>query len=133
MPVTLKSTNLKDLHLREKVNLERALKFEDRVSGHFVTGHVDGLGVIRSKKIISQNTVLEISVDKDLIKYISGKGSVAVDGISLTVGQVKGNVFSVYLIPHTLNNTTLGFKGHSAKVNIEVDMMAKQLAALLPR
>lgn len=133
MPATLNSTNLKDLRLREKVNLERALKLGDRVSGHFVAGHVDGVGIIRSKRIISQNTVLEISANKDLMKYISAKGSVAVDGISLTVGQIKGNVFSVYLIPHTLNNTTLGFKGHSAQVNIEVDIMARQLAALLPR
>jgi riboflavin synthase len=133
MPTTLSQTTLKDLRLREKVNLERALRSGDPVSGHFVAGHIDGIGIIRSKKILSQNTALEISVDKNLVKYISDKGSIAVDGISLTVGQVRGNVFSVNLIPHTIDNTTLKFKGHSAKVNIEVDMMAKQLAALLRR
>ncbi|MDP3142398.1 MAG: riboflavin synthase [Candidatus Omnitrophota bacterium] len=131
MAETLKNTTLGDLRLREKVNLERALKFSDRVNGHFVSGHIDAVGVIRSKKIVSQNTIFEIGVDKKLVKYISPKGSIAVDGISLTIGEVKGNGFSVYLIPHTLKNTTLGFKSHSDKVNIEVDMTAKQLDSLL--
>jgi riboflavin synthase len=103
----------------------------DRISGHFVSGHIDGIGIIRNKKIISQNTIFEIGADKRIMKYISPKGSIAVDGISLTVGEVKGNRFSVYLIPHTLKNTTLGFKSHSGKVNIEVDMTAKQLDSLL--
>jgi len=131
MSETLKKTNLGDLKLRERVNLERALRFSDRVSGHLVSGHIDGVGIIRSKKILSRNTVFDIVIDKGLLKYLSPKGSVSVDGISLTVGEIKGNVFSVYIIPHTLKNTTLGFKGHSAKVNIEVDMMAKQLDSLL--
>lgn len=131
MAETLQKTTLENLRLREKVNLERALKFSDRVSGHFVSGHIDAVGVIRSKKIVLQNTIFEIGVDKRIMKYISPKGSIAVDGISLTIGEVKGNGFSLYLIPHTLKNTTLGFKSHSDKVNIEVDMMAKQLDSLL--
>jgi riboflavin synthase len=133
MPETLNHTNLKDLKLWERVNLERALRLDDRVSGHLVSGHIDGIGIIRDKRIMAQNTVFEISIDKKLIKYISPKGSVAIDGISLTIGEVRGNIFRVYLIPHTLKNTTLGFKGHSAKVNIEVDMTAKQLEALLQK
>lgn len=131
MAETLNNTTLKDLKLKERVNIERALRFDERVGGHFVLGHVDGVGVIRNKRVIAQNTIFEISVVKDLFKYIVFKGSVAVDGISLTVGEVKGNTFSVYLIPHTLKKTTLGFKGHSARVNIEVDMLAKQLDSFL--
>jgi riboflavin synthase len=126
MPATLKSTNLGVLRLSEKVNLERSLKVGERVSGHFVLGHIDCIGIIRKKGIASGNMVFEIAIPNEFIKYCLPKGSVALDGISLTIQKKESNSFSVYIIPHTLKNTTLDFKGPSGKVNIEFDMLAKR-------
>lgn len=126
MPETFKITNLGLLRISAKVNLERSLKIGDRLSGHFVTGHVDCVGIIRKKKYIGGNLCFEIAVSGDYLKYILPKGSVAVDGISLTVVEKRSNTLSVYIIPHTLKNTTLGFKGPSDKVNIEFDILAKK-------
>ncbi|MFH1640941.1 MAG: riboflavin synthase [Candidatus Omnitrophota bacterium] len=126
MPLTFEGTNLKFLGIKDKVNLERALKLGERLSGHFVTGHVDCIGIIRSKSYSQDNLVFEITVPNEFMKYILEKGSVALDGISLTVAGRKSNTFSVYIIPHTLKNTTLGFKGPSDKVNIEFDILAKR-------
>ncbi|MBM3249277.1 MAG: riboflavin synthase [Candidatus Omnitrophica bacterium] len=126
MPETLKLTNLGSLKACDKVNLERSLKLGDRVSGHFVTGHVDCTGIIRRKGYAAGNLGFEISVPASFMKYILPKGSVAVDGISLTVARKTATTFSAYIIPHTLKNTTLGFKGPSDKVNIEFDILAKR-------
>lgn len=126
MPETLKVTNLGFLRLLDKVNLERSLKIGDRLSGHFVTGHIDCMGIIRRKKYTGGNLCFEISVSDKSLKYILPKGSVAVDGISLTIADKKSNTFAVYIIPHTLKNTTLGFKNPSDKVNIEFDILAKK-------
>jgi len=126
MPETLKLTNLGSLRITEKVNLERALKLGDRLSGHFVTGHVDCLGLVRKKTYFKNNLSFEIATPPEFMKYILPKGSVAVDGISLTVVDKKSNTFSVYLIPHTIANTTLGLKGPSDKVNVEFDILAKR-------
>lgn len=127
MAQTLNSTNIKDLKLQDKVNLERALRADGRFNGHLVLGHVDGVGIIRRKTVVAGNTALEIAIEKDLAKYLIPKGSIAVDGVSLTIGKITGNVFAVYLIPHTLDNTNLGGKSASAKVNIEIDMLAKRI------
>jgi riboflavin synthase len=129
MPQTLKVTNLGLLRLKDKVNLEPSLKVGDRLSGHFVTGHVDCIGIIRSKRFISGNLSFEISVPTQYIKYCIPKGSICVDGISLTLVENKSSTFNVYIIPHTFKSTTLGFKGPSDKVNIEFDILAKQAAA----
>ena len=126
MPETLKITNLGILRINEKVNLERSLKVGDRVSGHFVLGHIDCLGIIRRKAIVSGNLAFEITIPVGFIKYCLPKGSVAIDGISLTIQEKRANFFSVYIIPHTLKNTTLSFKGPSDKVNVEFDMLAKR-------
>lgn len=126
MPQTLKLTNLGLLRISDKINLERALKVGDRISGHFVTGHIDAIGIIRKKAYISNNLCFEIAVAPQFMKYIFPRGSVAVDGISLTIVDKKSSAFTVYIIPHTLKNTTLGFKGPSDKVNIEFDILAKQ-------
>jgi len=126
VPETIKVTNLKDLEAADKVNLERSLKVGDRVSGHFVLGHIDCVGLIRKKGYISGNLTFEIAVSPEFIKYCLPKGSVSVDGISLTIAGKKSNVFSVYIIPHTLNNTTLSFKGPSDKVNVEFDLLVKK-------
>jgi riboflavin synthase len=126
MPVTSEGTNLSFLSIKDKVNLERALKLGERLSGHFVTGHIDCLGIIRKKNYSGDNLIFEIAVPNKFMKYILGKGSVALDGISLTIADRRSNTFSVYIIPHTLKNTTLGFKGPSDKVNIEFDILAKR-------
>jgi len=125
MPETLKVTNLSLLKVLDKVNLERSLKVGERISGHFVSGHVDCAGLIRRKGYLNANMAFEISVPTEFLKYLLPRGSIAVDGISLTIASIKSNTFLVYIIPHTLKNTTLGFKGPSDKVNIEFDLLTK--------
>ena len=127
MPETMRVTNLGLLKTGEKINLERSLKMNDRVSGHFVTGHIDCLGIVRKKMHLSGNPAFEIAVPTEFCKYILPKGSIAVDGISLTVMAKKSNTFSVYIIPHTFKNTTFSFKVPSDKVNIEFDILAKSV------
>ncbi len=126
IPETSRLTNLGALRVAEKVNLERSLKVGDRLSGHFVTGHVDCIGLIRKKNYINNNLCFVIAIPGEFIKYCISRGSIAVDGISLTLVTKKSDTFTVYMIPHTLGNTTLGFKGPSDKVNIEFDILAKR-------
>jgi len=126
IPQTLKVTNLGLLGLSDKVNLECSLKIGDRLSGHFVTGHIDCIGVIRKKNYISNNLCFQIAVPIEFIKYCVPCGSIAVDGISLTLVNTRSNTFTVYIIPHTFKNTTLRLKGPSDKVNIEFDILAKR-------
>lgn len=126
MPETLRITNLGTLKISGKVNLERSLKVGGRVSGHFVTGHIDCAGSIRKKGYSNGNLCFEIAVPGEFMGYVLPKGSISIDGISLTIVNKKSNTFSVYIIPHTLKNTTLGFKGPSDKVNIEFDILSKQ-------
>lgn len=126
MAQTAAATNIGGLRTSQKVNLERSLRVGDRVSGHFVAGHADCVAIIRSKRYIKGNLAFEIAVGPQWARYIIPKGSIAVDGISLTISAHRSNMVSVYIIPHTLKNTTLGFKGPSDKVNIEFDMMAKK-------
>ena len=128
MPETMKVTNLGLARTGEKVNLERSLRMSDRVSGHFVTGHIDCLGIVRKKIYKEGNLAFEIAVPAQFFQYILPKGSIAVDGISLTVMEKKSNIFTVYVIPHTLINTTFNFKGPSDKVNVEFDILAKRTA-----
>jgi len=130
MPESLSATNLGSLRTGEKINLERSLMIGERLSGHFVTGHVDCIGVIRKKTRVSNNLGFEIAVKPEFMKFILIKGSVSVDGISLTIMKRESNTFWVYIIPHTLKNTTLGFKGPSDKVNIEFDILAKRAVAV---
>jgi riboflavin synthase len=125
---TLRSTNLGHLRISERVNLERSLKVGDRLSGHFVTGHIDCIGIIRKKINHGQDLSFAINVPREFIKYCIPKGSIAVDGISLTLAEAKSDTFCVYIIPHTFKNTTLRFKGPSSKVNIEFDILAKRVA-----
>ena len=127
MKETLQKTTLGSIKTARVVNLERALKPTGRLGGHFVQGHVDGIGVIKSKKTLPNYLRYEITVPKNLTRYIVPKGSVAIDGVSLTVGEVNANVFSTYLIPHTLDVTTLQSKKAGDKVNIETDILAKYI------
>ena len=128
IPETLKLTNLGRLRIAERVNLERSLKITDRLSGHFVSGHVDCLGIIRKKNYFCGSFVLQINIPLQFMKYCLPRGSIALDGISLTLAESRGSTISVYLIPHTLKNTTLGFKGPSDRVNVEFDLLAKSTA-----
>jgi len=125
---TFKKTNLGLLRIGEEVNLERSLKLGDKVSGHFVSGHIDCLGLIRRKSIRSGNLAFEIAIPSSFMRYCLPKGSVSLDGISLTLAERRANIFSVYIIPHTLKNTTLSFKGPSDKLNVEFDILAKRTA-----
>jgi len=125
---TLDRTNLGSIKEGEKVNLEGALVSGDKVSGHFVTGHVDGAGTIKSRKEEKGESLLEIKASEDILDGIVLKGSVAVDGVSLTVAGVKDDSFSVYLIPHTSQVTTLGARKAGDKVNLETDMLGKYVA-----
>ncbi len=128
MPETFKKTNLELLKIGEEVNLERSLKLGDRVSGHFVSGHIDCLGLVRKKGIRSGNLAFEIAIPANFIRYCLPKGSISLDGISLTLADRRANILSVYIIPHTLENTTLSFKGPSDKLNVEFDILAKRAA-----
>lgn len=127
MAETLTSSNLGRLVPGERVNLERALRFGDRVGGHLVSGHVDGVGVIVRVEQKDIAVVVSVEAPREVLRYVVGKGSVAVDGISLTVVDVKENWFSVSIIPHTYRNTTLGSKKNGAAVNLEVDVLARYI------
>ncbi|MEK7849608.1 MAG: riboflavin synthase [Candidatus Omnitrophota bacterium] len=122
---TLRATTLKSLQYGERVNLERALKAGDRMGGHFVSGHVDCVAAIRSRKISKGNLEFQIGVSPKYLRYVIRKGSVAVDGISLTIADIKSGGFSVCIIPHTAKSTTLWKKQAGDKVNIEFDMLIK--------
>ncbi len=124
---TLNQTNLGKLRIGQKVNLERSLEIGGRLSGHFVTGHIDCLGIIRKKTYVNNNLCFEIAVPVEFIKYCIPKGSIAVDGISLTLGERISNTVTIYIIPHTFKNTTLGLRRVSDKVNIEFDILAKRV------
>ncbi|HNX82453.1 MAG TPA: riboflavin synthase [Candidatus Omnitrophota bacterium] len=126
MQETFLTTNLRALHLQEKVNLERALLLGERISGHFVLGHVDCAGIIRTKTYVGKDRSFTIAVPASYMHYVLPKGSVAVDGISLTIQSKTSTTFSIYLIPHTLRNTTFSFKGPSSLVNVEFDILAKR-------
>ncbi|MBQ0108191.1 MAG: riboflavin synthase [Phascolarctobacterium sp.] len=127
MPETARRTVIGALHVGEGVNLERTLRFGDRLEGHLVAGHVEGVGRILHCQEDGNALVFRIGCDKTLIHYIIKKGSVAVDGISLTVTAVEENSFSVSVIPHTAAVTTLGFKRVGDKVNIETDLIGKYI------
>lgn len=131
MSETLQKTNLAELSQGSKVNLERALQLSTRLGGHLVSGHVDGTGTIHKKTKIGIAEVFEITASSSLLNYILPKGSIAIDGISLTVVDVDHQGFSVSLIPHTRQETTLGFKGVGSKVNLETDIIGKYVAQFL--
>ncbi len=131
VPETLRMTNLGDLQPGDSVNIERPVAANARMGGHFVQGHVDGVGTIVSITPEDNAMIYTVKVDESLQKYLVSKGSVAVDGISLTVARVEPSGFSVWIIPHTLEVTILGFKKVGSKVNIECDILGKYIERLL--
>ena len=124
-PETLSKTTLGQTKVGNRVNLERALCLGDRLDGHLVTGHVDCVGVVQAKRPMANATLFAFGVPQALSRYIVQKGSVAVDGISLTVNVCKRSSFEVSIIPHTAKMTTMGFKKVGDPVNIETDMIGK--------
>lgn len=128
---TLSLTTLGDLRAGTPVNLEPSLKAGDALGGHLVSGHVDGVATVTAVGGDARSTRLKISVPPELARYIARKGSVAVDGVSLTVNEVEDNVFGVNIIPHTQTVTTLGRLIVGARVNIEIDQVARYVERLL--
>jgi riboflavin synthase len=130
---TMKRTALGILKAGDQVNLERSLRINDRLEGHIVLGHVDGVGKIEGIKKIPSETKMWINMSKEISKYLVPKGSVALDGISFTIVDVSDTRFSVALVPHTLAVTTFKNKRKGDKVNIEADILSKYVTKLLPR
>lgn len=126
---TIRRTNLGQVNPGDSVNIERSLKVGDRLEGHFVLGHVDGTGIIEDIQKNKSETKMWIMLDKEQAKSVVSKGSIAVDGVSLTLVDVDGDRVSVSLIPHTLDATTLGSKRIGDRVNIETDILGKYISA----
>jgi len=127
---TLDKTSLGNRNIGDHVNLELALRASDRLGGHLVSGHVDGLAALVSRTEDARSERFVFKTDTSLAKYIAPKGSVCLDGVSLTVNEVTGNKFSICIIPHTLTVTTLGSLSVGDKVNLEVDLIARYLDSL---
>lgn len=127
---TLRRTSLGGLEPGDRVNLERPMRMGDRLDGHLVQGHVDGVGTVRSATPEGDSTVLEIAAPPKLLRYVVEKGSITVDGVSLTVAGRLADAFTVALIPHTMSVTTLGPQALGHHVNLEVDVVAKYVEAL---
>lgn len=128
---TLKKTNLQELKQQAKVNLERALQLQTRLGGHLISGHIDGVGKISAVKKVGIASVFKITAAENLTSYSIPKGSIAIDGISLTLVDVGHEHLSVSLIPHTLKNTNLALKGIGDTVNLETDLIGKYVARFL--
>jgi riboflavin synthase len=124
---TTKKTDLGNLKLGGIVNIERSLKVGDRLEGHFVLGHVDGVGIIKKIQKKPKEVIIWVQVPKNLSKYVVKKGSIAIDGISLTVVEIKNNLASVCLIPHTIQVTNFKTKNIGDTVNIETDILGKYI------
>lgn len=131
MAETLRKTNLAELKPGDRINLERALRVGDRLGGHIVSGHIDGVGVISGQRREDIAVLTEIKAPAEVMKYVVRKGSVAIDGISLTVADCTDEAFQVSLIPHTAMLTTLGYKKQGDRVNLESDIIGKYVERLL--
>ena len=131
MAETLAKTNLGNLKPGDRVNLERALRLGDRLGGHLVSGHIDGVGTVAAKETLDIAILITINAPPEVLRYIIKKGSVAIDGTSLTVVDFKDDSFQVSLIPHTAKETTLGFKKPGDTVNLEGDVIGKYIERLL--
>ena len=127
---TLSCTTFTTLVAGSKVNLEKSLRLSDRLNGHLVSGHVDGVGAIRERAADARSEKFVIETPKELLKYICKKGSVCIDGVSLTVNETDATSFTVNIIPHTLQETTFTDFRTGTKVNIEVDIIARYLESL---
>lgn len=130
-PESLSRTTLGDVGVGESVNMERALRLADRLGGHLVSGHVDCFATVQERRPLGDFTLFTFSVPAELSRYIIEKGSITIDGVSLTVNSCTATSFSVSIIPHTLQTTTLGGLYKASKVNIEVDVIGKYVEKML--
>ncbi len=128
---TLSRTTVGELNTGDAVNLEKALLPTTRLGGHLVSGHVDGVGTVRSRHDVGRSICFQIEAPKSLAKYVAEKGSICVDGVSLTVNLITGTSFELTIIPHTAAQTTLGGFQAGRRVNLEVDVLARYLERLL--
>lgn len=128
---TLSTTTMGDITVGSPVNLECALQAQTRLGGHLVSGHVDGVGRVIERKADARSIRFTFSLPKDLARYVAQKGSICIDGISLTVNKVDDSSFSVNIVPHTLEMTTLGYREVGDVVNLEVDVIARYLERLM--
>lgn len=131
MPETMNRSSLKELRIGDAVNLERAMSANGRFGGHIVSGHIDGTGIIKSFQEDENAVWIHIGAEENIIRYIVEKGSVAIDGVSLTVALVSKDYFSLSIIPHTRNETALLKKGTGSLVNIECDVVGKYIERFL--
>lgn len=131
MVQTLRLTSLADLAVGDQVNLELALLSGSRMGGHIVQGHIDGVALVEENSIGEKWNKLVIRIPENLAKYVVNQGSIALDGVSLTVGEISGNLVTLWLIPETLAKTNLGSKIIGSKINIEVDLLAKYVERLM--
>jgi len=128
---TLDCSIFSDLSVGDEINLEKALRLNQGIDGHLVSGHVDGRGEVVDKYSEGDSTRFKISTPKNLVKYIARKGSITINGVSLTVNSIENNIFDVNIVPHTLTATTLGQLSVGSKINLEVDIIARHLEQLL--
>ena len=128
---TLDKSNLGELRENDYVNLERAMKVSDRFGGHIVQGHVETQGVILEKQIEEDEARISVCLDHEWMRYCIPKGSITLDGVSLTIASINSNIIEIALIPHTLENTTLGLKNKSDTLNVETDIIGKYINRLL--
>lgn len=129
---TLACTTFNDFKVGTKVNLEKALQLSDRLHGHLVTGHVDGVGTVKSRTPDARSERFDIDCPSELLRYISKKGSICIDGVSLTVNEKTATGFSINIIPHTLQETIISGYQPGTRVNLEVDLIARYLETLIP-
>jgi riboflavin synthase len=132
-PETLRRTRFGRLRPGQEVNVERALRMGDRLGGHVVQGHVDGLGTARGLRLAGEFGELEIELPADLLRYVVEKGSIAIDGVSLTAARLEGPTVTIAVVPHTLDRTTLRGLRPGDPVHVEVDVIAKYVERLLGR
>lgn len=122
---TIDKTTVRHMRTGSKVNLERAMRLSDRMGGHMVSGHIDGVGELVQRHVSGNSTAYQFAIPEELTAYVIDKGSISIDGISLTVARLKGNMVALSVIPHTEASTTLGEMPIGAPVNIEVDLIGK--------
>ena len=130
---TMRLTTFSVLKVNNNVNLEKAMILSDRINGHFVSGHIDDTGIIKEKKREGRSTFFLIEFPEDLKKFVSKKGSISIDGVSLTINVTQGNSFGINIIPHTLSETIMSEYKEGDKVNIEVDLIARYLDKLIEK
>ena len=128
---TLNCTTFSQLKKGQNINLEKSLRLDQGIDGHFVSGHVDGVGKVTSIDIEGESTRVKIKVNDNLVKYIAKKSSICINGVSLTVNEIDGNVFGVNIIPHTFSVTTFDELKVNSQVNIEIDIIARHIEQLL--